>query len=159
MGDGKERAHLERRVRENGMANVLLLPAQPKNLVPALMASADLCVATLRPMPILRTVYPNKVFDYLACGRPVLLGIDGEIRKVVETAGAGVCVPPGDARAMAEAIRRLAADPAECAAMGVRGRRHVVEHFERGGQARAFSSMLHEVIEQSSGASGVAAGL
>jgi glycosyltransferase involved in cell wall biosynthesis len=95
------------------------------------LAAAGACIAILKPIPLYGTVYPNKVFDYLAAGRPVVLAIEGVIRQVVEEAGGGIPVRPGDAAALAAAIRRLAADPQTGRDMGLRGRRYVESHFDR----------------------------
>ena len=58
------------------------------------------------------TTYPNKVFDYMAAGRPTVLGIDGVIRKVMDAAQGGIFFPPGNGDALAAAIRTLHADRA-----------------------------------------------
>jgi glycosyltransferase involved in cell wall biosynthesis len=131
-----------------GLKNLVFVPAQPKASVPKLIASADVCVATLRNIPILRTVYPNKVFDYLASGRPVVLGIEGEIRKVVEAANAGVCVQPGNVEMLASGIMQLYANREEAEACGVRGRAYVKEHFERRRQAEQFADLMQAVITE-----------
>jgi len=92
------------------------------------------------------TVYPNKVFDYMAAGRPVILAIDGVIREVVEKAGAGIYVPPGDAPALADAIRNLAGDRERGKAMGERGRRLVEEQFDRIALASRLSLIMEEMV-------------
>jgi glycosyltransferase involved in cell wall biosynthesis len=142
MGDGKEKGVLMAAVEKSGQKNVVFVPAQPKTVVPALIGSANVCVATLRNLPILRTVYPNKVFDYMAAARPVVLAIGGEIKKVVEAAGAGACVEPGNAADLAAAIRRVYADKPGAEAAGARGRAYVIEHFERSTVARKFVDAL-----------------
>ena len=68
-----------------------------------------------------RTTYPNKVFDYMAAGRPTLLAIDGVIRQVMEAAEGGLFVPPGDDAALAEAALQCSEDPGRVEAMGRRG--------------------------------------
>ena len=90
--------------------------------------------------------YPNKVFDYMASGRPVVLAIDGVIRRVVEEAGAGMFVPPGDANAMAGAVLRYARDPALRERHGRAGRPHVETHFRREAQGEALRELLREVV-------------
>lgn len=142
MGDGKEKRFLMEAVEKAGQKNVVFVPAQPKGVVPALIGSADVCVATLRDLPILRTVYPNKVFDYMAAARPVVIAIRGEIQKVVETARAGECVEPGNVAELAAAIRRLHADRPGAEAAGARGRAYVMEHFERSTLAQTFIEVL-----------------
>lgn len=149
MGDGKDKQRLMDVVAKAGQKNVVFVPAQPKASVPALVGSADVCVATLRNLPILDTVYPNKVFDYLAAARPVVIAIRGEIRKVVQAAGAGECVEPGDAVHLAAAIRRLHADRDLATTAGARGRAYVKEHFERSRQARRFVEVLESVAAAS----------
>jgi glycosyltransferase involved in cell wall biosynthesis len=110
------------------------------------LAAADACIAILKPIPLYATVYPNKVFDYMAAGRPVLLAIDGVIREVVEEAQAGVFVPPGDPLALADAIRRLADDPEAARLMGQRGRLCVEQRFDRAELAAKMLSIMEELV-------------
>lgn len=132
LGDGKEKSNLERRAAETALDNVYFVPPVPKDEMSEAIAAADLCVAILKPIEWYKTVYPNKVFDYMAAGRPVILAIDGVIRDVVESAQAGVAVPPGNAGALAQAIRACEADRHSLKRMGQNGRRYVEAHFDRG---------------------------
>jgi glycosyltransferase involved in cell wall biosynthesis len=72
----------------------------------------------------------------------VVLAIDGVIRQVVEAANGGIFVPPGDAVALAEAIRRLADDPQAGRTMGLNARRYVEAHFDRPALARRLEELL-----------------
>ena len=89
-----------------------------------------------------RTTYPNKIFDYMAAGRPTVLAIGGVIASVLEKADGGICVRPGDDRAVAEAVLQLKSDPGRAQAMGKAARAYVVEHFDRAEQAKAFVALL-----------------
>src|SRR5262249_55244077 len=89
-GGGKERANLEAQTSQRGLRNVTFTGPLPKSRMPEVLAAADVCVATLKNIPMFTTTYPNKVFDYMAAGRPTVLGIDGVIRSVVEAAGGGI---------------------------------------------------------------------
>ncbi|HLA99119.1 MAG TPA: glycosyltransferase family 4 protein [Anaerolineales bacterium] len=131
VGDGKEKPALVGKAQAMGLTNVRFLPPVAKVDMGAALAAADACIAILKPVAMYKTVYPNKVFDYMAAGRPVILAIDGVIRELVEKAGAGIPVPPGDARALREAIESLADDRPAGKAMGLRGRQYVEEHFDR----------------------------
>ncbi len=122
VGDGKEKPALERRAQELRLDNVRFAAPVAKSEMPAALAAADACIAILKPLDEYKTTYPNKVFDYMAAGRPVILAIDGMIRQVVEGAGCGIFVEPGDARQMADAICTLADDPAKSREMGRNGR-------------------------------------
>ncbi|OGO16174.1 MAG: glycosyltransferase WbuB, partial [Chloroflexi bacterium RBG_13_68_17] len=148
LGDGKERPALEARSRTLGLSNLHFVPAVPKDEMDQALAAADACIAILKPLDVYKTTYPNKVFDYMAAGRPVVLAIDGVIRRVIEEAGAGVYVPPGDAAALAAAIRRLAANRAAGRAMGRSGRAYVGKHFDRGTLAGGLEQVMRQAAIQ-----------
>lgn len=142
LGDGKDKPALQARASEMGLDNLVFLPPVSKAQMAEALAAADACLAILKPLKLYATVYPNKVFDYLAAGRPILLAIDGVIRQVVEAAGAGIFVPPGDPAALAAAIRQLAADPQQARAMGRAGRAYLQAHFSRGALARQLQTIV-----------------
>jgi len=146
VGDGKEKPGLVAEAERMGLPNVRFLPAVPKDQMPGVLAAADCGIAILRPIPLFATTFPNKVFDCMAAGRPVVLAIDGVIRSVVEEAGAGVAVPPGNPAALAEAIRSLAADPAAVRGMGRRGRAHAEAAFDRARLAAQMERILLEAV-------------
>jgi glycosyltransferase involved in cell wall biosynthesis len=156
VGDGKEKAGLALRATEMKLNNVVFLPPVPKQEMPAVLAAADCGIAILKPIPLYGTTYPNKVFDYMAAGRPVVLAIDGVIRKVVETAGAGLAVPPGNPRALAEAVRMLADDPVRAQSMGARGRLCVERDFNRRDQAQLMEKAVEECIRKNNPAGTIA---
>jgi glycosyltransferase involved in cell wall biosynthesis len=142
VGDGRERSSLEALTQQAGLENVHFIGPRPKSQMAEVLAASNACVATLKDIPMFRTTYPNKVFDYMAAGRPVVLAIDGVIREVVKAAGAGLFVPPGDDLALANAVRRLYQNRDECREMGLAGRSYVVEHFNRNRQAQQFLSLI-----------------
>lgn len=148
VGDGAERPRLEALASEWGLDNVRFTGPQPKAMMKDVLAASDACVATLLNIPMFRTTYPNKVFDYMAAGRPVVLAIDGVIRDVVEAAGGGLFVPPGDDEKLAEAILDLHADPEKASRMGKLGRRYVTEHFSRCKHGREFALLLRRVCRE-----------
>jgi glycosyltransferase involved in cell wall biosynthesis len=142
VGDGKEKAALQTRAQELGVKNLYFLPPVPKADMAQALGAANACIAILKPIPMYATVYPNKVFDYMAAGKPVVLAIDGVIRKVVEEADCGIFARPGDPLAIAEVIRRLADDPQLGQAMGLRGREYVRANFNR----EEMAGKLAEII-------------
>lgn len=148
LGDGKERQALIMRARALGLPNLFFLPAVPKEEMDQALAAADACLAILKPLQVYKTTYPNKVFDYMAAGRPVILAIDGVIRELVEGAGAGVFVPPGDPPALVRAIRGLAADRAVGRRMGGAGRALVASHFDRASLAQRLEQVLLRAAEE-----------
>lgn len=145
IGDGKEKANLMAQAEMMNLRNVLFLPPVPKSAMPAALAGADACIAILKPLDAYKTTYPNKVFDYMAAARPVVLAIDGVIREVVESAGCGIYVPPGDSSKLAEAIISLAEDREQCLKMGLAGRSYLEENFNRTEIARRLLELMKEM--------------
>jgi glycosyltransferase involved in cell wall biosynthesis len=131
LGDGKEKPTLQKQAAGMGLSNVMFLPPVPKSEMAEALAGADACLAILKPLEEYKTTYPNKVFDYMAAGRPVVLAIDGVIRAVIEAASCGIFAQPGDPSALAEAIRKLSANKSKARIMGLRGRKYLEEHFSR----------------------------
>lgn len=149
VGDGKERPRLEQRVDDEGLKNVTFTGPIPKSRMSEVLAASDSCVATLKNIPMFATTYPNKVFDYMAAARPIILGIKGVIRDVVEAADAGVPIEPGSGQELAEAVRKLSADLPQSREMGHAGREYVSLHFNRDTQAREFQTLLEGMAPQS----------
>jgi glycosyltransferase involved in cell wall biosynthesis len=143
VGDGKDKPALQQQAHDAGIDNVLFIPPVAKQDIPTILAAADACIAILKPVELYKTTYPNKVFDYMAAGRPVILAIDGVIRKVVEAAGAGIAVPPGDAEALADAVLRLAGDRPAARRMGLNGRNCIERDFSRS----VLADQLCQVLE------------
>ena len=145
VGDGKEKMHLQAQAARLGLDNVLFLPPVPKTEIASTLAAANACIAILKPLDMYKTTYPNKIFDYMAAGRPLLLLIDGVIRQVVETAQAGLFVKPGDAVGLAHAILTLSSDPSEACQMGKNGRKFIEVHFNRASIAEKFRLLVEEM--------------
>jgi glycosyltransferase involved in cell wall biosynthesis len=147
LGSGKDKPALMEQAQRMELDNVFFLPPVPKSEMPEALAAADACIAILKPIPLYGTVYPNKVFDYMAAGRPVVLAIDGVIRQVVEEAGAGIFTPPGDPSALAAAVESLWRDPDAAQVMGKRGRAYIEEHFDREALAGKLLDVIQHTIE------------
>ena len=144
LGDGKDKPTLQAQATREGLDNLLFLPPIPKVEMPCALAAADACIAILQPIEMYKTTYPNKVFDYMAAGKPVILAIEGVIRQVIEQAGGGIPVPPGDAQALAQAIEQLADDRKSAYVMGQKARTYVETHFER----VILAARLMEIMQQ-----------
>ena len=145
LGDGKEKPNLQAQADGMKLSNVTFAPSVPKSEMPGALAAADACIAILKPLEEYKTTYPNKVFDYMAAGRPVALAIDGVIREVVEAATCGIFAEPGNPSALAEAIRKLAADKEEARAMGLAGRKYLERHFSRAVIGEKLLGLLEEM--------------
>lgn len=147
VGDGKERGNLELLTLQLKLSNVTFTGARPKSEIPEILATSDVCIATLKDIPMFRLTYPNKVFDYMAAARPTILAIDGVIRKVVEAARGGVYIPPGDDEALANAISNLYLNQSLRKDMGLAARSYVCLHFNRHHQAEVFIKLLQRLTK------------
>jgi glycosyltransferase involved in cell wall biosynthesis len=99
---------------------------------------------TIENLSIVDMALPNKFLDYLAAGLPVLVNFNGEAGWIAEEEECGVVVPPNDPAAMAEAVRRLARDPAGAKRMGERAREVAVRRFDRARLVEDFERVLEE---------------
>jgi glycosyltransferase involved in cell wall biosynthesis len=143
VGDGPERGVLETEVRVRKLSNVQFMGPLPKTRMPAVIAAADVGLAVLQDNPTFRTVYPNKVFDYMACGRATVLAIDGVARRLVcDEARAGVFAEPENGRAIADAITMLADFPEEARLLGNNGREWVLANGARSALAEKYLHVL-----------------
>lgn len=129
VGDGHERARLARRIAEEELHNVALLPPIRKRQIPAFLACIDIAYIGWRRVPIYRFgIAPNKLMDYMMAGCPVLHAVEAGNDPVAE-AGCGLSVEPESPGALADGVRRLAAlAPHERRALGARGRAFVQQH-------------------------------
>jgi len=149
IGDGKEKSNLVQMAKKLELENVLFLSPQPKSEIPKYIAASDVCVAILKPIPLFKTTYPNKVFDYMASGKPTILAIDGVIRKVIEEAQGGIFVPPGDPKALADAIIFYLENPKIKILHGKNAKNYVIKNFDREKQAVILKEILIQISKSS----------
>ena len=146
VGDGSDRQRLERDVRQRRLSNVIFAGRHPSSAMPDFYRGADALLVHLRPSRIADLAIPTKVLAYLAAGKPIVCAVPGATAELVRTSGAGTVSPPGDADALAGAIRQLAAAPAsERAAMGARGPSYLSAHFRREHVIGEYAQILQEV--------------
>lgn len=133
VGDGPVKPSLVMKAASYGLSNVDFMDPVPKDRVPSLLASADATVITLKAAGAFGyAVSPNKLFDYMAAGKPVLCAVPGDMAEMVEKEGAGIAVQPEDPQALASAVIRLAnMPPSELNTMGQKGRVLVETRFSR----------------------------
>lgn len=146
LGDGKEKSRLIERAKEMNLTNLIFVPPVPKKDMGEALAAADACIAILKPIEMYKTVYPNKVFDYLAAGRAVVMAIDGVAREVVEKAEAGVFAQPGNAQAVADVIRAMAKEQVKTKQMGKSGRAYLETYFDRGKLAKQLEELFQKTL-------------
>lgn len=145
-GDGKERPNLQSEAERLSLENVTFAGVCPKKEMPFVIASSDVCLAILQNVPMFRTTYPNKVFDYMAAARATVLVIDGVIRQVIETSGGGVFVEPANHELLAKTILELSRDPQRVRQMGENARAYLVKNLDRRGKLDETLQLLQKLV-------------
>jgi glycosyltransferase involved in cell wall biosynthesis len=145
LGDGGERPGLEERTGELGLENLLFLPPVSKEELAGIVGAADVTLTIFAPHPILETNSPNKFFDSLAAGKPVVVNLGGWLRGLVEEHDVGVWVPAGNAEALAGALSSLAANPERVEQMGRNARALAEREFGRDEMADRLARVLEDV--------------
>lgn len=145
FGDGKEREKLEADAKSRKLENIIFAGALPKKEMPAVLAAADVCLAILQDIPMFRTTYPNKVFDYMAAGKATILVIDGVIRDVIEASKGGIFVKPGDDKQLADVLSGLATDPARVIALGQQAREYLIKNLDRRNKMAETVNLMKEL--------------
>lgn len=146
LGNGARRDALEQFVRENDLENVIISSEQPITDIPKILSRADICFAAVRSEPYPQKLISVKIFEYLACEKPVIGSLDpeSESARIVTESGGGVVVRPGDPEAVAEAIVELYGNPELKASMGAAGREYVEESYSRGKWASRFERLISD---------------
>ncbi len=143
VGDGPCKNELQRIAQARGLDNVKMLPAVPKKSIPSLLNAADALVITLRSVDLFSYgVSPNKIFEYMASGKPILCAVSGEMADLVSSASAGIVVKPEDPEAIVGAVISLMEDDKERSIYGANGRKFVEESFSRSRIVEGLVSIL-----------------
>jgi hypothetical protein len=146
IGEGAERARLQAAAEAEGLTNVRFLGQKSRREIPEFIAASDACVVLLRRSALFETVLPSKMLEFMACARPVVLGVSGYARSLVEESGGGLYVPPEDHDSLVDALRRLHDEPDLGTKLGEAGYRFVCDRFRREAKAKAYVAALEEVI-------------
>jgi glycosyltransferase involved in cell wall biosynthesis len=150
-GAGAARDELIAEAARCGLENVTFLDPQPHDLMPTLLSAADASLVSLRNLPLFQSALPSKMYEAMACARPIILAVDGEARDLVEReAGAALHIEPENPQALAEATLRLKADPELAARLGARGRAFVRQRFDRDQLVVALEDRILQLTGQES---------
>lgn len=146
VGDGMKKDTLKKRVASLSLTNVEFIDSVAKDDVFHYIDACDVCMATLKKSDVFKTVYPNKVFDYMACKKPSLVTIDGITRELVEGPGAGFYSEPENERSLQTVVEKMAGmSPQELKQMGDRGFEFATANFNRKTLAEKYLQILDTI--------------
>lgn len=149
IGEGSEKEKIKALAASRGLSNVCFLDQQPREKIPALISACDACLVLLKKTEIFKTVIPTKMLEFMSCARPVILGVEGQAREIVEEARSGIAIEPENAAQLATAISQLAANPELGRALGRNGREYVINHFSRRSTAEKYIQVLQSLLSLS----------
>ena len=146
VGDGAEREKLIRQVKSMNLFNLIMLSQQPKEKIPQIIAASDACMVLLKKNDLFKTVIPSKIFEAMAMERPVILGVEGESKDIIEKANCGLCIEPENDEQLAEAVLRLHNNPELSERLGRNGRQFVKKYFDRDKLAETYLGVLQKML-------------
>jgi len=146
VGEGARKDYLVNLSREKNLKNVTFLDFQSRDMIPKYINISDACTVLLRDANIFRTVIPTKMLEFMACGRPVILGVDGQAREVMERGKGGVYIPPADSEKLANVVTKLKEDEILRKNLGESGRDFILSKYTRKEKAKEYLNILSSLI-------------
>jgi colanic acid biosynthesis glycosyl transferase WcaI len=146
LGEGAEKDRIKTLAQSRGLDNVRFLDQQPREKIPAFISASDACLVLLKKTEVFKTVIPTKMLEFMSCARPVILGVDGQARQILEEAGAGIVIEPENAAALVAAISQLSSNRELGTAMGQKGREHTLRKFSRHRTAEKYLALLESLV-------------
>ncbi|MBC6308684.1 glycosyltransferase family 4 protein [Listeria sp. FSL L7-1582] len=148
-GDGKSKPRLEAYCIQHKLTNVIFLGHVPRSDVPMITSLANVTMTCFKPLPILATNSPNKFFDSMAAGKPIIVNSNGWTKDIVENYEIGYYVDPEKPRDLADLLIELEQQRESLAELQPRIREIAEEHYSAEKLANNVEQILVESLERS----------
>lgn len=148
VGDGADRERITGIARSKGLTNIRFVPQQLREIIPDYIAVSDACLVLLKKSEVFETVIPTKMLEFMSCAKPVILGVGGQAREIVERSRAGICIEPENTEQLCEAILTLRNQEWLRESLGRNGRDYIVRNLSRERTSDEYLQVLNEVIPQ-----------
>lgn len=148
VGEGADKERIQAIVLQRGLSNIHFVDQQPRKNIPAFIGTSDVCLVLLKKTELFKTVIPTKMLEFMSCAKPVILGVDGQARQIVEEAQAGLVIEPENANALVDAIKRLKADANACRTFAQNARAYIVQRYSREQSAKQYIGVLEELLRE-----------
>lgn len=146
VGSGAEKERLMAARDAAGLRNVVMLGQMPKSAMPTIWSVTDAALVLLKRMDTFKSVLPSKMFEAMAMACPIILGVEGEAKALLDESGGGIAITPEDGAQLADAVRKLADDAALANALGNTGEAFVRAQFDRAVLARRYLDVMQESV-------------
>jgi glycosyltransferase involved in cell wall biosynthesis len=147
IGDGAEKRGCVARAQELGLTNVTFLAPVPKTDVARYLSVTDVALVPLRKSDTFLSVIPSKIFESASMHKPILLGVGGQAKEIVEEYGAGICFAPEDEESFVNAVNQIAGD-ASLRETLIAGCDRLAAAYDRNSLALDMLRVLKDVAKQ-----------
>ncbi len=148
VGEGADKERIQNLAATRRLTNVRFVDQQPRARIPAFISASDASLVLLKKTDLFKTVIPTKMLEFMSCACPLILGVGGQARDIMEQAHAGVAIEPENPEELVNAVIRLAKDRALREELGKNGRRHIVQHFSRERKASNYIEILQSMMNE-----------
>jgi glycosyltransferase involved in cell wall biosynthesis len=146
LGEGADKERIVALARDRGINNMRFLDQQPREKIPSYICASDVCLVLLKKTELFKTVLPTKMLEFMSCARPVILGVDGQARTILEDACGGLVIEPENPNALIEAMCYLEANRDLARELGRNGREHMLRKFSRRQTAEKYIRVLERML-------------
>lgn len=146
VGEGSDKKRIASIATSRNLGNVQFVDEQPRQRIPDYICASDACLVLLKKSEIFKTVIPTKMLEFMSCARPVILGVDGQARKIIDEAQAGIFIQPENIAELIGAVVRLANDSKLRNSLGRSGRQYILQNFSRVQTARTYVQVLESLL-------------
>ena len=146
VGEGADRQRIASIAQARGITNIRFISQQAREKIPDYIAVSDACLVLLKKSEVFETVIPTKMLEFMSCARPVILGVGGQAREIMERSRAGICIEPENPEQLCEAILKLRNEEWFRESLGRNGREYIVRNLSREQTADEYLEVLSAVI-------------
>jgi colanic acid biosynthesis glycosyl transferase WcaI len=147
VGEGADRERIQAIAAAKNLSNVRFVTQQPREKIPLYISASNVCVVLLKKCEVFDTVIPTKMLEFMSCAKPVILGVGGQARRILEACRAGLCIEPENPDALCDAIERLRTQDYLRESFGQNGREYILHNLSRERTAADYLNVLLEVLE------------
>lgn len=145
IGDGPVKKHLLSLQKQLELSNIEFIPNQPAEKIMEWLQVCNAYIVPLKRIELFKGAIPSKLFEPLAIGKPILLGVEGEAKELfIDEANAGLFFEPENATQLADAITLLYTNKNLCKELGANGKEYVTKYFTRDKIALQFWQLLSQ---------------
>jgi len=142
VGDGAEKNNLLKLRQDKKLKNVIMLDQQEKCKMPLIWALSDVSLVLLKKSDLFKTVIPSKIFESMAMKKPIILGVEGEVKAMIHEGNSGIAIEPENAKQLADAILMLADNNNKYEILAINGYKYVSKNFDRKDLACRYENIM-----------------